>query len=278
MGHAAITDKRDGLHRFSEVLYREIPLLARFGIWPEPTIARSRGPAGTDADWELRWNGSGFDITMRDDAQQMALELSTQPLRPMVYQGPGGLSRKSDAPGAASLYYSFTRLETNGRLTIDGREFVVRGVSWMDVERSSNQLTERQVGWDWFGLRLDDGSDLMLYELRDSGGGVDYGSATRVAADGTVRYLGREAWRLRSTERWTSPGSGIDYPARWTIELPSEGIVWTIEPDVAGQENVSRAGLSYWEGAVTVRDRDGGRVGEGYVELTGYGEGNRPPI
>jgi hypothetical protein len=29
---------------------------------------------------------------------------------------------------------------------------------------------------------------------------------------------------------------------------------------------------------VRVSDADGRGTGEGYVELTGYGEGNRPPI
>ena len=37
-------------------------------------------------------------------------------------------------------------------------------------------------------------------------------------------------------------------------------------------------GMTYWEGAVTVHGPDGLRAGEGYVELTGYGENNRPPI
>lgn len=54
----------------------------------------------------------------------------------------------------------------------------------------------------------------------------------------------------------------------------------TIRPDVADQENQSRAGvgMTYWEGAVTLYGADGERAGEGYVELTGYGEDNRPPI
>ena len=45
------------------------------------------------------------------------------------------------------------------------------------------------------------------------------------------------------------------------------------------QENVARSsgGIAYYEGAVEVRV-DGRRAGLGYVELTGYGEGNRPPI
>lgn len=278
MGHASVTDKTGGRHWFSEVLYRETPFLAKFGTWPDWLIARSRGPAGTETEWTLRWNGQGFDLSMADRAQGIALDLVTQPVRPLVFQGPGGLSRKSEAPGAASLYYTFTRLATTGTLTVDGRAIDVRGTTWMDMEFSSNQLTGEQVGWDWFGLRLDDGRDLMLYELRRGDGGVDYGKGTLVDEAGRPRYLERGDWNLRVTERWTSPDSEITYPAGWAISLPDEGLLIRVEPDVAGQENRSRAGLSYWEGAVTLRDSEGRRIGEGYVELTGYGDGNRPPI
>ena len=82
------------------------------------------------------------------------------------------------------------------------------------------------------------------------------------------------------TTGWTSSESGIVYPAAWTLELPGESLSLTIRPDVADQENRSRlgAGPKYWEGAVTLTDRSGERVGHGYVELTGYGDDNRPPV
>lgn len=50
MGHAAISDLDQTAHYFSEVLYRATPLLGGFGTYPEPLIAWSRGPAGTDGN------------------------------------------------------------------------------------------------------------------------------------------------------------------------------------------------------------------------------------
>jgi len=280
MGHAAITDKAAGEHRFSEVLYREAPFLAQFGAHPDPLIAWSLAPLGTDGTWKLRSNGEGFELEMVDRAKGIALGLRTAFSAPRVFQGPGGFSRKSDEPGAASMYYSFTRLDTRGAVTIDGHRWEVEGVSWMDREFSSNQLTEEQTGWDWFGLRLDDGRDLMLYELRTKAGAVDYGKGTLVSPDGGIRYLTRADWKLSATASWESPESGVVYPAAWSVEVPSEKLRLTIEPDLADQENRSRAGvgMTYWEGAVTVYGEDGQRAGEGYAELTGYGENNRPPI
>ena len=280
MGHAAVTDKDRQEHRFSELLYRDAPLLAEFKTYPEQPIARSRAPVGTEGEWILRWNGQAFDFEMVDDAHGFAFDLTTRPLKPRVFHGPNGLSRKADEPGAASLYYSFSRLVTQGRLTLDGESWKVRGESWMDMEFSSSQLTEEQVGWDWFSLQLEDGRDLMLFAMRRGDGEDGHRRGTVISADGRTRYLEGEEWVLRRTARWTSRESGIVYPAAWALEIPGESLSLTIRPDVADQENRSRlsAGPKYWEGAVTLTDRSGDRVGRGYVELTGYGENNRPPI
>jgi predicted secreted hydrolase len=84
---------------------------------------------------------------------------------------------------------------------------------------------------------------------------------------------------VRESARWKSPRTGAEYPARWEVEIPGHGIAVRVVPAFAAQENVaSRAGLHYWEGAVRVEDRGGAVAGEGYVELTGYGEKNRPPL
>jgi predicted secreted hydrolase len=280
MGHAAITDIDRADHRFSEVLYREAPFLARFSPFPEPVIAWSRAPVGTDGLWRLTRRDEGFELEMADRGQGTALKLSATASRARVFQGPGGFSRKSDAPGAASMYYSFTRMRTQGTIQIDDDSWEVDGTSWMDQEFSSNQLTEDQAGWDWFGLRLDDGRDLMLYELRLEDGKVDYGKGTLVSPGGGVRYLSATDWKLRVTATWKSPESGVVYPAAWSIDLPSEELRLSIRPELADQENRSRAGIgmTYWEGAVTAYGADGRRVGDGYAELTGYGEDNRPPI
>jgi len=280
MGHAAITDLAGGRHLFSELLYREVPLLAGFGVHPDPLIAWSRGPAGTAARWSLGWNGSGFDLAMRDDALDIGFELSTQPLKPLVFQGPGGYSRKSRDSNVASLYYSFTRLATEGSVRLGADRFEVRGLSWMDREFGSSQLGEHQAGWDWFSLQLEDRREIMLYVLRDRRGGTDFARGTVVSPQGQARYLGPADWELRVTRRWKSPSTSARYPAGWTLEIPGEDLKVRIAPLVDDQENLSRlaGGLFYWEGAVAVLSGSGSQVGSGYVELTGYGTNNRPPI
>lgn len=280
MGHAALTEASRGRHRFSDLLYREIPLLGGFGAFPDPLVAWARGPAGTAGTWSLRWNGAAFDLQARDDREGFGFRLSTRPAKPIVLQGEGGYSRKGREPGAASLYYSFTRLETEGTLLVDGVSRRVRGLSWMDREFGSSQLGKDQVGWDWFSLQLDDGRDLMLYALRGRDGRDDFKSGTLVSPGGAARRLEGAEWRARAIRGWTSPRTGAVYPSRFVVEVPAAGLRLEVVPRLADQENRPRlsGGPFYWEGSAAVLAPDGRQVGRGYVELTGYGEDNRPPV
>lgn len=279
MGHAAVSDLTRGSHRFSELLYRATPLLGGFPPPGDSLLAWSRAAVGSDGRWQVRWNGQGFDFAMRDDARSMSFDLSTHAVKPLVLQGPNGYSTKGDAAGAASQYYSFTRLATTGALRIDGQRYAVRGTSWMDKEFGSNQLAPGQTGWDWWSLQLDDGRELMLYRLR-RGEETDFARGTLVEASGQARILAPEEWRSESIEIWKSGATESTYPSRWRVRVPGAGLDLDVVPELADQENVGRlsGGVHYWEGAVSVRDAKGTAIGQGYVELTGYGRGSRPPI
>jgi len=281
MGHASITDLHSERHVFSELLHRAIPLLGGFGVPGDSVIAWARAPAGTDSVWKIVCTNEGFAFSMRDAAQQMAFALSVSPAKPLVLHGPNGYSRKGRQPTSASQYYSFTRLETSGTLELGGQTWEVTGQSWLDREFGSNQLDRDQVGWDWFSLQLADGREVMLYHLRDAEGDVDFGRGTLVETDGRVRHLAPDQWQLQSLATWRSAETQAEYPVAWRLELPAAGLQLRIEALLPAQENVSRraAGLHYWEGAVQIWSAGSGEPsGLGYVEMTGYGEGNRPPI
>jgi predicted secreted hydrolase len=203
----------------------------------------------------------------------VAIDLTVSPGKPVVLQGDRGLSRNGPEPGNASLYYSFTRMPARGTVRLGGETLEVSGEAWMDREWSTSALGEGVEGWDWFALQLDDGRELMVYLLRRRDGTVDpFNAGTLVAADGSVRRLGVGDVRVEVLGYWTSPHSGVRYPARWRVSVPSEELWLEVESRVADQE--LRVGMRYWEGAVSVNgSRPSGQVaGQGYVELVGYGE------
>jgi predicted secreted hydrolase len=158
-----------------------------------------------------------------------------------------------------------------GQVRVAERTFAVQGFAWMDREWSTSALGADQVGWDWFALQLDDGRELMVYRLRERGGGISATSqGTLVAADGTTRALDRDAVEVLVLDHWTSPRDGARYPAKWRLRVPGPGLELVVTPLVRDQE--LDLAVRYWEGAVSVVGSADGRPleGSGYVELVGY--------
>ena len=64
-------------------------------------------------------------------------------------------------------------MRAEGELARAGEVRGVRGSAWFDHEFGSNVLSAQQTGWDWFSLQLDDGRELMIFQLRLKSGGTD---------------------------------------------------------------------------------------------------------
>lgn len=258
MAHFAVTDAGKGAFQAFERFSRggEIGLAGAqrdpVRVWLE--------------DWRLERAGDGT-WRLLATADDIALDLRFDPRKDPVLQGDDGLSRKSDAPGNASWYYSYTRMTAEGEAQLNGETLPVSGSAWMDREWSTSALGPDQEGWDWFALQLDDGTDIMLYRLRKEGGATDPWSAgTVVAPDGDVTRMDHTDFTLESLDQWESPRGGT-YPARWRLDLAPLDRTLTVTPILADQE--LDATVRYWEGAVDVTIDDD-LVGRGYVELAGY--------
>ncbi|MCC6349583.1 MAG: carotenoid 1,2-hydratase [Candidatus Eisenbacteria bacterium] len=269
--HAALTDETREEFRFEEAARRDALGMAgadstRYDVWLNKASARLDADSLTH---RLHWAGSDF-----------AFDLALVPRKPPVVHGSHGVSRKGAGPGETSHYYSLTRLATTGRLLVGRDTLAVEGESWMDHEFSSSRLGGTQAGWDWFSVQLDDGRELMLYQMRLENGGIEpLSHGTLVGADGRSRPLALADFRVRALGSWRSRRTGATYPSGWTLELPRERLKLTLEPTLEDQELVATTmgGVAYWEGSVRIVGEDAhGRVtGEGYVELTGYA--GRPP-
>ena len=225
-------------------------------------------------DWSMEGSPANlFPMRLRAAQDDVAIDLALETAKPLVLQGDRGLDPKGPEPGNASYYYSFTRLPTTGTITVEGRSYPVRGLSWKDHEWSTSALADDQVGWDWFALQLSNGQDLMFYQLRRRDGTASlFTNGVLVAPDGSTTPLAPTDVTLDVLDTWTSPRSDAAYPARWQFRVPSHTLDLQITPHMADQElDVS---VRYWEGAVRVEGTVDGAVvsGHGYVEMTGYGE------
>jgi predicted secreted hydrolase len=237
------------------------------------------GMAGAEAApfrvWIDGWSaeGAGASPRLRASDGDVAIDLELSATKPVVLQGERGLSRKGPEPGNASFYYSFTRMPARGVVRLGAETLTVAGEAWMDREWSTSGLGADVQGWDWFAVQLDDGRELMVYLLRRRDGTVGpFSAGSLVAPDGAVRALGAGDVRVETLAHWSSTRSGVRYPARWRLTVPSAELRLDIEPRLADQE--LRVNTRYWEGAVAVTGMAGAWSirGHGYVELVGYGD------
>ena len=260
MGHLAVSDIDNRQHHRAERFSRAAAGLAGataspLQVWLGPW--RISGAADSEQAFPLRLSAAdtGFGID---------LELS-RGNKPIVLQGDRGLSQKGAEAGNASYYYSMPRLPTRGRVTIGDTTLSVDGNSWFDREWSSSALAPDQAGWDWFALQLDDGRDLMFYQMRGKDGRPQrFSKGVLIAADGHVTPLAHDEVELSVQDDWEG-ADGTRYPLRWRLSVPGHGL--DLDVDAAFDDQLMDLTVQYWEGAVVV---DGSNSGVGYLELSGY--------
>ncbi|PWB91878.1 iron ABC transporter permease [Methylocystis sp. MitZ-2018] len=255
MGHAAATSVSE--HLFAQKF-------ARGGI----------GQAGVEAspfrafvdDWVLETRDDSVDagierlrVAASDKSFAFALDLTA--MGPVVLQGEGGYSRKSEA-GQASYYYSQPFFRAEGSLSMSGRKIQVSGRAWMDREWSSQPLGADQKGWDWFSLHLEGGARLMLYRMR-SVESAPFLFGNWIDADGATSILAREDIVLEPLE--TTRIAGRDVPIRWRVKIKNRDV--DIETRPLNPKSWMGTDFAYWEGPIRFT---GSHSGEGYLEMTGY--------
>ena len=203
----------------------------------------------------LAWNGVELDLTL----------ISKK--KPMLVGGAGIVEMGTGGP---SYYYSLTRLDASGTLSLDGEKIPVSGLAWFDHQWGSWESSKGYRGWDWLSVQLDNGMDLNLFSFR--GKGDKQVNATATILDGEELIVSR-ALRLGASDSWTNPVTGNTYPINWTVDIPECDIVLKIVPTIRNQEMCLAETIGLiWEGSTTVTGSVRGKpvTGTGYTELTGY--------
>ncbi len=255
MGHAAVTSAQ--LHRTSETFARGG--VGQAGVEASPFRAwidswEMRGLAATNAaniaPLALTASGADFSYALRLDAD-----------RPLVLQGDGGYSRKSERE-QASYYYSQPYFRVTGSITLNDKPAEVTGQAWLDREWSSQPLAPDQSGWDWLSLHLNSGEKLMLYRMRQTDGN-HYGSGKWFARDGTALQIASAD--LTMTPRAFTEIDGRKIPTTWRIAIPK--LALAIECVPLNARSWMGTSYPYWEGPINF---SGSHAGLGYLEMTGY--------
>lgn len=228
-------------------------------------------------EWSIETKGSA----LIDDGhyQNVSMNLTMINDKSDYYiEGPTGVNEQraclfndSEYMAGRSYYYSHPAMNTTGTLVIDGRNIKVQGDSWFDHQWGG--FGKCFSGWDWFSLRLDNGSYIMLYSLKDqllddipSQRGLTY-----IDPNGNITWWqGEDAANLKPIRWWKSEQLGIVYPLDWILWTPVGK--FAVEPYFDDQVMDVFGSRKYWEGIVRIRKENlsGEQIGTGYMELIGY--------
>ena len=260
--HAAVTDVQGRKLRHDQRIARQ-----GFGV----ASASEEDAAIRLRDWTLQRDPGGVYLA-RVIAEGFSLDLRCAPTQPLLLQGRAGLSRKGPDESQASYYYSEPQLAVTGTIHLQGQALAVRGKAWMDHEWSDEVLHPEAQGWEWIGMNLDDGSALTAFRLRTRDGEALWDGGSFRSSRGDLYTFSRGEVIFSAQRRWKSPLSLASYPVEWMVRTPAD--FYTVRAVVDDQELDSRAstGAIYWEGLAHLFDSNGKRVGQGYLEMTGYSQ------
>src|SRR5215510_1111402 len=276
MAHFAVSDiDRQSFKSFERINRAGIGWAGADTIESKPgmeTNSPARSIRVWNEDWAAQIDQTSHTIQASEESYSISLKLA--PARPEVIHGENGISQRGPLPSNASHYLSVSRAVSSGQLRVGDETFDVSGLSWIDHEFGTSFLDEQQTGWDWFSIQLEDGRDLMLFEIRRRDGSIDpRSSGTLIDSRGKPTHLNHSDFSLVPGSVWRSPKSGATYPVTWRIDLFGQGLRLNVAAAFADQElrDNDSTGITYWEGSIAAEGNEDRKIrGRGYLEMTGY--------
>ena len=275
--HAALADAqshntayRNGREEFGNVNITTEPFNATIDDWQwqsTSTLLPARlvygsavGSIPSEADILIKKTAV---VTAAKNDWQVELKLSTK--QDYFLQGEKGFSLKHPSLNIASHYYSQPFIEVTGKVYWQGKWQKVTGQAWFDREWASQMLGQDQQGWDWFSLRLNESTALMVFRVRSDSEDYFYGSI--MARNGEIRSITSNEISLISNNDNHNSSSDSPYPQSFSLVIAKENI--DISVQVINEQQIMRFGIEYFEGMVTF---SGSHQGKGFVEMTGYND------
>ena len=242
-----------------------------FDLKGPPEIRQNKGWVISWDDFRLNWKDRTIEIDFNDfEQQQCRFFLSSR--EPLLDLAALGVPRMDN-----TTYFTFPRMQLSGTIGDQG----ITGEAWFDHQDAdpTDWLLEqdgqdsRMLGWDWFAVNFDDGSDWIVIMHRDIKTNEPVDQYAVIQKSGHAPRLLRQ-FTAAPLDFWESPETHIRYPISWRLYFPEIDAEWRYDPLFQEQE-IPIIGLTraIWEGVGQVRGRQGDRPlqGRGQLELNGYG-------
>jgi predicted secreted hydrolase len=174
----------------------------------------------------FRWQGEkkpfqyDFHVAWRDPQSDIAITTTLKMIKPPLAVNGSGYIK---LPKGDSGYYSQTRLETKGELSLNGVRKKVSGIQWIDRQWLGMSFAANlNYYYDWWALQLNNNEEAILFRIKDFDTNAVAMSVLEINhADGKREHVDRFVLS--------------DLPSGWHLSAPSVGWELTILPACKGQ-------------------------------------------
>lgn len=183
-----------------------------------------------------------------------------------------------DIAGLPNYQYSFPHMKATGMLTLDGTQYPIDGMVWLDRQfagRPKGRKLENGYNckWVWMNLLFDNHPDsISLFGVTNLETKKENCWATVLHANGTQSGAGVDPMIQNSFDVWESPQTGMRYPTGWKVAIPEWDTQLTVKSILDEQEIAAKnaAGRKY-EAASSVLGKHKGQEVTGHccLELVG---------
>ncbi len=232
-----------------------------------------------NGDWSVEQIGNKYYIDASMKGYRLILALIPQ--MPIVKLGDEGRFVKyrikigEEEEERGTYYLTIPRLKAEGMLFVNGKPMDVTGTAWFDREIGTRQLGPDQIGWDWFAIQLDDGTDLMVYLIKNEDATYDKDTSRAVLfrPNGTTEEIPFSDMEIIPKDNWISPLTNAVYITSWEIKIKKEKLDLKLSAVMQDQEIDSHKSTKviYWEGKMDVAGTKDGKPikGKAYLEMCG---------
>jgi geranylgeranyl pyrophosphate synthase/predicted secreted hydrolase len=251
--------------------------IKRYGFPNHVEMIKQDVEVGADK-FKLHWPGfllkqgrDGLVLKVDFPDQKTQGQFALIPELSEVWIKPGSGSKQK----TTMAYLNCPRLKLSGKVNgsmVKGQVWFDQqwgGYSWFRDSAESGQVN----GWDWMGVNLSDGRDMIIFLSRDM-------RTRRVISKQAVLYkkgklLGvTKKNKTKVLSSWQSPKTRITYPVQWKFSLPEFSAEVEFTPFVNDQEIPFFGAIrAVWDGAGIVKGTLAGKKikGRGWLELQGDG-------
>ena len=225
---------------------------------------------GEDEEWVTKTDANDklipFEYTVKAGSAIGKLDLDYKSLKRPLILGDSGYLK--EGMSNYTYYYSQTRNQVSGKITLNGVTENVTGTSWIDRQYGNfNPLTGEK--YEWFLLQLSNGMDINLWNIFTSENQIPDNPKYRILAayvSDSSQYTGSD-FKIERLGFNRMPDSQNCYSDKWRLTSPNNKIDLTITTKQNNSE--VQVPFRFFEGATnisgTVNDMD--VTGQGFAEL-----------